>query len=66
MPKKKTPDYVRKAVDAYNAKFERFTVSLPPGSKEEIKTRTGKSLNQYFNDLYKADRDAAEQAESPD
>ena len=66
MAKAKTPEYIRKAVKTYNDKFDKILVRLPTGSAEEIRQRTGKSCNQYFNDLYKADRDAAEQAQSPD
>lgn len=55
MPKKKTADYTRKAIEKYQSKFERFTISLPIGSREKIKAVTGKSLNQYFNDLFVED-----------
>lgn len=55
MPKKKTADYTRKAIEKYQSKFERFTISLPIGSKEKITSITGKSLNQYFNDLFVED-----------
>lgn len=55
MPKKKTAIYTRKAIEKYQSKFERFTISLPIGSREKIKAVTGKSLNQYFNDLFVED-----------
>ena len=55
MPKKKTADYTRKAIEKYQSKFERFTISLPIGSREKINAVTGKSLNQYFNDLFVED-----------
>ena len=55
MPKKKTADYTRKAIEKYQSKFERFTISLPIGRRERIKEVTGKSLNQYFNDLFVED-----------
>ena len=55
MPKKKTADYTRKAIEKYQSNFERFTISLPIGSREKIKAVTGKSLNQYFNDLFVED-----------
>lgn len=61
MPKKKTAEYTRKAIEKYQSKFERFTISLPIGSKEKIKAVTGKSLNQYFNDLYVEDMERREQ-----
>lgn len=60
MPKKKTADYTRKAIEKYQSKFERFTISLPIGSREKIKAVTGKSLNQYFNDLYLEDMERRE------
>ena len=53
--KKHIPEYTKSAIEKYNSKLERFTLSLPIGSKEEIKERTGLSLNKYFNELYKRD-----------
>ena len=34
---KKTPDYVIKAVKAYQRKYDRLSVLLPTGTKERIK-----------------------------
>ena len=34
---KKTPDYVIKAVKAYQKKYDRLSVLLPTGTKERIK-----------------------------
>ena len=56
MAKKKTPEYIRKAINKYHDKFERFTVSLPIGSKQWIADNTGMSLNAYFNMLFEHDR----------
>ena len=66
MPKK-TPEYTRNAVKRYNDKFDKVLIRLPKGAAEEIKTRTGKSCNQYFNDLYTDDlkRAAPDPEESP-
>lgn len=50
--KLKTPDYTRKAVKAYNDRFERINVNLDIGSKEWIKEHTGKSCNKFFVDLF--------------
>ena len=60
MAKHKTPDYTRKAINKYHNKFERFTVSLPIGSKEWIAENTGLSLNAYFNMLFEQDRSERE------
>lgn len=49
--KSKVPEYTRKAIDRYHGKFDRIVISLPLGSKDRIK-ETGKSFNQFFNDLY--------------
>lgn len=32
----KTPDYVRRAQDKYNAQFDIFTVKAPKGTKERL------------------------------
>ena len=47
----KVPEYTRRAADRYNAKFDRIAVNLPKGSKDKI-LKTGKSVNQFFNDLF--------------
>ena len=52
MARKKTPEYTRKAIARYNAKFDRIMVSLPAGSKELIRKQTGKSCNAFFVDLF--------------
>ena len=52
MAKPKTPEYTRKAIEKYHAKFDRILVSLPQGSKERIKAETGLSCNAFFNRLY--------------
>lgn len=52
MPKRKTPDYMLKAINNYNEKFDRIAVNLPKGSKEWIKENTRKSANAFFNELF--------------
>ena len=55
MPKEKkaghVPEYTKRAINNYNAKFDRIAVNLPKGSREKI-LKTGKSVNQFFNDLF--------------
>ena len=51
--KKKVPAYTAKATEKYHAKFDRIAVSLPKGSKDWIKEKTGKSCNAFFNDLFR-------------
>lgn len=63
MPEKentKTPEYTRKAIDKYNAKWDRLAVNLPKGTKERIKELTGKSGNAYISALVLADLERLE------
>ena len=46
-----TPQYTKDAINRYNAKFDRLAVNLPKGTKERIKTLTGKSGNAYICEL---------------
>ena len=43
----KTPDYTRRAIDNYNARFDRITVNFPKGTKEKIKELTGESAGGF-------------------
>ena len=52
MAKKKVPEYTLRAINKYNAKFDRIAVNLERGSKEWIKQHTGKSCNQFFQELF--------------
>ena len=52
MAKGKTPEYMKRAINNYNQKFDRIAVNLEKGSKEWIKENTGKSCNQFFIDLF--------------
>lgn len=52
MPKKGTiPEYTKRAIQNYNAKFDRIAVNLPKGTKDKIKELTGLSCNKYISDL---------------
>lgn len=44
-----TADYTKKAINKYNAKFDRVAVNLPKGTKERIKEAGGKSANDFIN-----------------
>lgn len=56
----KVPEYNLRAINKYNAKFDRVAVNLPKGSKERIKALTGKSCNAYLSELVLADLDRLE------
>ncbi len=45
MSRLKTPEYTRKAVARYQAKFDRVNINLNKGLKDQIKAATGESLN---------------------
>ena len=47
----KTPEYTKKAINNYNAKFDRIAVNLPKGTKERIKELTRQSCNAYISSL---------------
>ena len=57
----KVPEYNLRAINKYNAKFDRIAVNLPKGTKERIKELTGKSCNAYLSELALADLDRLEQ-----
>ena len=46
-----TPEYMKKAINNYNNKFDRIAVNLPKGTKERIKELTGKSCNAFMSEL---------------
>ena len=46
-----TPEYTKKAINKYNAKFDRIAVNLPKGTKERIKNLTGESCNAFVSTL---------------
>ena len=43
-----TPEYTKRAIKNYNAKFDRIAVNLPIGTKERIKEMTGTSYTEYL------------------
>lgn len=51
----KTPSYTRKAINKYNAKFDRVVVNLPKGTKERLKSCINSSFNEYIKGLVLAD-----------
>lgn len=52
----KTPDYMRKAINKYNDKFDRVTVRLDKGTREVIENIPDvSSLNDYIRGLVYAD-----------
>jgi hypothetical protein len=56
----KTPEYTKKAINNYNAKFDRIAVNLPKGTKERIKGLTGQSCNAYISSLVIAELERLE------
>lgn len=58
----KVPEYNLRAINKYNAKFDRIAVNLPKGTKERIKKLTGKSCNAYLAELALADLDRLEKS----
>lgn len=53
MPKKKikTKKTQLEAIQRYNARHDRITLTLPAGTKEKIAEITDKSINRYISDL---------------
>ena len=43
----------KKQNDKIKNNYDRISVTLPKGMKEEIKTKTGKSINALVNELLK-------------
>lgn len=50
-----TPGYMRKAIEKYNNKFDRFTVNFPKGYKDIIKNDIGMNCSAYINMLVSED-----------
>lgn len=46
----KTPEYTKKAIKAYQDKFDRVNINLPKGIKERI-IKSGNSVNGLTNKL---------------
>lgn len=47
----KTPSYTRKAIDNYNAKYDRITVNLPKGAADQIRNKTDKSPAAWCREI---------------
>ena len=48
-------DYQKRANDNYRSKFDILQIRLAKGTKEQIINKTGKSINQYIQDLIDKD-----------
>ena len=48
-------DYQKRANDNYRSKFDIVQIRLTKGTKEQIINKTGKSINQYIQDLIDKD-----------
>ena len=59
-----THEYIKKAINKYNSKFDRIAVNLPIGTKERIKELTGKSCNAYISELVLAELERIERSKS--
>ena len=59
------PEYNLRAINKYNAKFDRVAVNLPKGTKDKIKELTGKSCNAYITELVLADLARLESSAAP-
>lgn len=43
----KIPEYTRRAIAKYQAKFDRTNINLPKGLKDQVKAVTGDSLSGF-------------------
>ena len=55
-----TPEYTKRAINNYNAKFDRSAVNVPKGTKEKIKELTGQSCNAFISALVLAELERLE------
>lgn len=60
-----TPEYTKRAINNYNAKFDRIAVNMPKGTKERIKELTGKSCNAFISALVLAELERLEASTVP-
>ena len=60
-----TPEYTKRAINNYNAKFDRIAVNMPKGTKEKIKELTGKSCNAFISALVLAELERLEAPTAP-
>lgn len=52
-----TPEYIKRAQNKYNAKFDLIQLRLPKGTKERIKEITKESYNDYIKRIILEDLD---------
>ncbi len=57
-----TPEYVKRANNTYNSKFDIIQVKLDKGTKSRIKAVTNESFNNYIKRLVYSDLERAESA----
>ena len=60
-----TPEYTKRAINNYNAKFDRIAVNMPKGTKEKIKELTGQSCNAFISALVLAELERLEAPTAP-
>lgn len=58
-----TPEYIRKAQNNYNSKFDLVQVKLPKGTKQRIKKITKESYNTYISRLVAQDLERYQRGE---
>ena len=59
-----TPEYIKRAINNYNNKFDRLAINTPKGTKERIKRLTGLSCNAYASELILTDLERLENEQS--
>ena len=60
-----TPEYTKRAINNYNAKFDRIAVNMPKGTKKKIKELTGQSCNAFISALVLAELERLEAQTTP-
>lgn len=60
-----TPEYVKRANNTYNSKFDIIQVKLDKGTKSRIKAVTNESFNNYIKRLIYSDLERVENAVLP-
>jgi hypothetical protein len=58
--KLKTKDYIRRAQDNYNSKFDLVRFQVPLGTKERIRKLQDKSINKFCAELILAELERLE------
>lgn len=58
-----TPEYIKRAQNKYNSKFDLVQLKLPKGTKERIKSITDESYNAYVNRLILGDLEKAQKTD---